>query len=180
MKKAIATIKALQKELGIVGPNLTAKQKRLTARYRTGGNRVIATISDVARHTGTTVGTLPLDEMSELLAMATTVEELRSHLGDFDKRVSDFVFSARAAAWSSAMQYYALLQRMAKRNGTIAEMLQPVKKFMSVHDPRARRVEGEPSRASQRAVKKAKKAIARLPPAAVDQAIAERAAKKKT
>jgi len=179
VKKAVAALADLQKELGVSAPSYTAKQKRRTARFRTGGESVIATIANVATHTGTTVATLPLDEMKDLLAMATSVERLHLHVEKLDKDLSAFVFGARAAAWSTAMQYYALLQRMAKRNGNIAKLLEPVKKFMSVHDPRPRRVEGEPSRATQRAVKKAKKAIARLPPAAVDQAIAERAAKKK-
>jgi hypothetical protein len=143
VRKAIATLHALEKDLGISAPNLTARQKQRTARYRKGGDSVIGTLSAVATQSGATVGTLPVDEMHDMLAMAKSVDELRLKLSIFDAHLSAFAFSARAAAWSTAMQYYALLQRMAKRNGNIAEALAPVTKFMSMHDPRRKRAAGK-------------------------------------
>jgi hypothetical protein len=182
VKDAMAKLEELERELGISAPTLSPVQKKHTARFRKGGDKVIATLANVATQSGTTVGALPVSEMTDLLAMADSIVRLRQCVGKLDGMLGSFVFTARATAWSTAMHYYALLQRMAKRNGEIAKTLEPVKKFMSVHDPRPKRAVGDASRSAERAVKKAQRTLAGAPKAVVEQVDAEmaaRAAKKK-
>jgi hypothetical protein len=177
VKQAIAEIDALEEGLGVTAPNLSAAAKRRTARYRKGGSKVISTIGSIAKQNGLELPRIPVSEMSDQMAIADAIESLGWRVTSLQSRLANVVFSARAGAWQTAMQYYALLQRIARRNAAIAKALEPVTKFMSVHDPRRKRQVGDPTRAQERAVKKAAKVLARNP-AAVDVAAAQAAKRK--
>lgn len=174
VNRAIADLDALDEELGIVVPKLSPSMKRRTARYRKGGSKLIAILGNVARQQGVDFPSSPVSEMMEQLAIANALEALAMRVTVLETHLGNAVFSARATAWQSAMQYYALLRRMARSNRELATALEPVKQYMSMHDPRGKKVVGEPSRRTERAVKKAQKVVARNPAAA-----AEMAAKKK-
>jgi hypothetical protein len=159
VQEAMAAIEALEQGLGIKAPTLSAAAKRRTARYRKGGDQMIATIGNIARHNRLEAPRMPVSQMTDLLKIATAIEGLNQRVTKLQLKLSTAVFCARAEAWQTAMLYYALLQRVARRNAEITAALAPVKKFMSVHDPRPKRQPGEPSRAQVRAAKRAQKVL---------------------
>jgi hypothetical protein len=166
VKDAIAAIDALEKGLGITAPSLSPTMKRHTARYRKGGDAVISTIGSIVAQNRLEFPRTPVSEMRNLMAIADTIERLRSRTALLQIHLAAMIFSARASAWQTAMQYYALLKRVARKNGEIRKTLEPVAKFMSMHDPRKKRQVGEPTRPAQRAAKKAAKVLERSPAAA--------------
>jgi hypothetical protein len=170
VQEAIATIDALEKGLGVKAPNLSPASKRRTARYRKGGDKVISTIGSVALQQRLDLPRMPVSEMADQLQIASTISSLLLRVTILGATLGNIVFSARADAWQTAMQYYALLQRVARRNTQVAAALEPVTRFMSVHDPRRKRQVGDPTRPQERAVKKAQRTLARLPPAAIEAA----------
>lgn len=103
---------------------------------------------------------MPVSDMADQLAIAKAVQALITRLTTFQAHLSNAVFSARADAWQIAVQYYALFQRLARSNRKVATQLEPVRKFMSVHDPRPKRDVGDPTRAQVRAAKRAQKVLA--------------------
>jgi hypothetical protein len=160
VEEAVAAIQALERGLGIKAPNLTASGKRRTARYRKGGAKMIVIIGNIARQNHLEAPLLPVSQMADSLSIAAALERLGDSVTILQARLATAVFCARADAWQTAMQYYALLQRVARRNSGVAAQLEPVKKFMSVHDPRPKRQPGEPSRTQVRAAKRAQKVLA--------------------
>ena len=168
VQRAIADLDALDEDLGIVVPKLSPSMKRHTARYRKGGEKLIAILGNLARQQGVDFPSSPVSEMTEQLAIANALEALTMRVTVLQTHLGNAVFSARASAWQSAMQYYALLRRMARSNRELAAALEPVKQYMSMHDPRGKKVVGEPSRRTERAVKKAQKVVARYPEAAAE------------
>jgi hypothetical protein len=159
VSRAIQALDALQQELGITAPTLSSAMKRHTARYRKGGHKVISTIGSVASQQRVDFPGSPVSEMRDQLAIADAIDALATRVEKLKLYLDNFVFSARADAWQTAMQYYALLRRMARTNGEIAVALEPVTKFMSMHDPRGKRQVGEPTRPQVRAVKRATKVL---------------------
>ena len=161
--RAIQAVDALEQELGIKAPRLSPTQKRHTARYRKGGHKVISTVGSVASQQRVDFPGSPVSQMIEQLAIADAIEALGSRVEKLQLDLANVVFSARADAWRTAMQYYALLRRMAQNNREIAAALEPVTKFMSMHDPRGKKPVGELTRPQTRALKKAVKVLERDP-----------------
>jgi hypothetical protein len=80
----------------------------------------------LATHFGVESTVLQADEMLLALANALALAPLLPRLEEFHKHVGDLLFLGKNAAWSDALQLYALLQRRARVDGAIAEALAPV------------------------------------------------------
>jgi hypothetical protein len=164
VEKAVAALDALEKGLGITAPPISAVVKRHTARFKKGGDKVVAVIGDLAGAKGLESGVLQVAQMNEQLATGAALMPLVLRLAKLSARIDDIIFGQRAAAWKTAMDFYAILQRQARSDAGIARGLQPVTKFMSMHDPRKKRPPGGPTRASEKSAKKAVAVLERNAP----------------
>ncbi|MGH7286093.1 MAG: hypothetical protein ACRELY_31615, partial [Polyangiaceae bacterium] len=74
-------------------------------------------------------------EMLSQLERSTTFASALARLQKLEKRVSDEQFVAQGDAWTMGLQFYALLQRRALTDGTLAASLGPITSFFNYrHD----------------------------------------------
>jgi hypothetical protein len=125
----------VEAKLGTEAPQLTADDKRRTAKLRKGGDRIVEHLGVVLASARIDAAGLSVDQMLSDLERAQTLEELQRRIDSLSKRVSDEVFAARASSWSTAMAGYAVLQRMANNNGEIAAQIEPVATFFAYRTP---------------------------------------------
>ena len=67
--------------------------------------------------------------MLDQVSRATTFASALARLQKLEKRVSDEQFVAQSDAWSMGLQFYALMQRRATTDGTLAASLAPITAF---------------------------------------------------
>ena len=125
----------VEAKLGTEAPQLTADDKRRTAKLRKGADRIVAHLGVVLTSAGIDAAGLSVDQMLSDLERAQTLEELQRRIDSLSKRVSDEVFAARASSWTTAMAGYAVLQRLAKKNGDVATQIEPVVTFFAYRTP---------------------------------------------
>jgi hypothetical protein len=125
----------VEAKLGTQAPQLTADDKRRTAKFRKGAERIIPHVATVLTAAGIDAPGLSVDQMVSDLERAQTLGDLQRRLEALLKRVSDEVFAAQASSWNTAMAGYAVLQRVARKNGDIATLLEPVATFFAYRTP---------------------------------------------
>ncbi len=130
-----AKLDDVESKLGTEAPQLTADDKRRTAKLRKGADRIVAHLGVVLTSARIDAAGLSVDQMLSDLERAQTLEELQRRIDSLSKRVSDEIFAARASSWSTAMAGYAVLQRMARKNGEISEQIAPVATFFAYRTP---------------------------------------------
>jgi hypothetical protein len=125
----------VESKLGSEAPQLTADDKRRTAKFRRGAERIIPHIGTMLTAAGIDTAGLSVEQMISDLERAQSLAELQRRVEALLKRVSDEVFAAQASSWNTAMAGYALLQRKARNNGDIAAQLEPVTTFFAYRTP---------------------------------------------
>jgi hypothetical protein len=130
---------------------------------RKGGEAIAATIGALAQQHQAELPSVQVAPMIAALSKVETLQPLVTSVAAFAQRLDDTVFSAQSAAWTIALQLYALLQRMAATNGALASALAPVTDFMAYRHPAAREP-GQPTKPQQRALKKSVAKVKKLAP----------------
>jgi len=137
-KFAEALSASIDKAEAMLGPDtlsLTPDEKRRTARQRKGGERVIQSIAEIAKAHGLDSPSLSSTSMLQSLEKSTTLGSALARIEKLQKRLSDEQFVAQNGAWSMALQFYAMLQRRATTDGTLAASLDPINTFFNYrHD----------------------------------------------
>jgi hypothetical protein len=129
------SLDAAEASLGTEAPSLTADAKRRIARTRKGGERVLQMISELVKAHNLDSTSLSSTQMMAQLDRSTTFASSLARLQKLEKRVSDEQFVAQGDAWSMGLQFYALLQRRAVSDGTLATSLAPITSFFNYrHD----------------------------------------------
>jgi hypothetical protein len=116
--------------------NIQADQKRRMAKSRRGAERVIATVANLAQTHGLDSTSLHSKTMMEQMQSAQTLGPLETRLTALLKRVSDQRFFDQAEAWSSALQFWALLKRRATTNSQLAVTIADLEAFFSYRNPK--------------------------------------------
>jgi hypothetical protein len=129
------SLDAVESQLGPNAPALTPDAKRRRARTRKGGERVLQMIAELVQAHNLDSSSLSSTEMLAKQERATTFSSALAHLQKVEKRVSDEQYVAQGDAWSMGLQFYALLQRRAVTDGTLAASLAPISAFFNYrHD----------------------------------------------
>ncbi len=139
VKAAVAALDAIEKSLGFSVTPMSGSDKRHTARFKKGGEKVVEVVGNMATQHDLESGALKVAPMKEQLATANALSPLVTRLSLFSGMVDEVVFAQKAAAWQTAMRFYAMLRRIARNDNTVAVGLKPVTQFMSMHDPRRKR-----------------------------------------
>jgi hypothetical protein len=158
-QQAVATIDTIEAALG-ADPGLSPKDKIRAAKFRKGAGPMVSTIGDLAQQQQLESPAIPVALMLSLLARANAVAPLANRLAAFVALVNDIMFAAQSQAWGMALTYYALLQRYAKTDGTLATALEPVTEFLAYRHPSTKPTVGQPTQTQVRAATKAQKALA--------------------
>jgi len=120
--QAIGQLSAIETSLG-TAPPITATDKRRSIKMRKGGEAIAATIGALAQQHQAELPSVQVAPMIAALSKVETLQPLVTSVAAFAQRLDDTVFSAQSAAWTIALQLYALLQRMAATNGALASAL---------------------------------------------------------
>ena len=131
VQQATAAIASTEAGLTASPPALTAAQKRHSGKLRAGGDKAVAQIGTLAQQYGIESTVLQVAPMLLALSDAQALAPLITKLQAFVKHAADLVFLWESAAWTDAMQFYALLQRRALVDGSLATSLAPVAAFFA-------------------------------------------------
>jgi hypothetical protein len=74
------------------------------------------------------------------------------------KRVDDDAFDAQADAWDMGLQFYSLLKRRAKNDGSVAKSIEPLEKAFAFRNPKGK--EGKPTKMQTRVQARLKRTVA--------------------
>ncbi len=122
-------------QLGSDTPSLTTAQKRRLGRSRKGGERVLQMIAELVKAHGLESTALQSASMLADQERAANYAASLARLQKMEKRISDDQFVAQSNAWEQGLQFYALLQRRAQTDGTLASSLAPITAFFNYrHD----------------------------------------------
>jgi hypothetical protein len=122
-------------QLGSEATSLTTAQKRRLGRSRKGGERILQMIAELVKSHGLESTALQSAPMLADQERAASYAASLARLQKMEKRISDDQFVAQSNAWEQGLQFYALLQRRAQSDGTLAASLAPVTAFFNYrHD----------------------------------------------
>jgi hypothetical protein len=110
---------------------LTPADKRGGLRLRRGGERVMQHIFDLVKIYKLDSEGLHSDKMMAHMQQLDDLSPLETLLAKLATRVADERFLAGTDAWQMALQFYALLQRLALTNRQVAESIAPLEAFFA-------------------------------------------------
>jgi hypothetical protein len=160
--QALAALEATEAGLP-ADPTLTPSEKRHATKLRKGGEPIVTLIGGLARQYQLESPVLQTDPMLADLEQANILAPLMQKLLAFAKHVSDLTFSAQSSAWLMALQLYAVLQRRAQVDGSLAANLAPATEFLAYRH-KSTKPAGTPNKKQRRATKRAIETLAKNAP----------------
>jgi len=158
-QQAVAMIATITASLGDA-PTLSPAEKRRAVRFRKGGGPIAATIGNLAQQQQLALPNVSVATMTSLLGRANAIAPLVSCLPGLVALVNNIAFAAQSQAWAMALQFYAVMQRLAKTDPQLAAALQPVTQFLGYRHPSTKPAVGQPTTRQVNAAKKAQKKLA--------------------
>jgi len=117
------------------GGALTATDKKRRAKARKGAEQYIPQLVALANQFGVSLKLVPTDLIQKNSAEAVDLVPLLKQVGRVTKQLNDRVFQSRGDAWSDSSKLYAVLRRLSKDNGDLADGLSPVEEFFNHRHP---------------------------------------------
>jgi hypothetical protein len=159
VQQTVASIDTVEAGLGS-DPALAPKDRRRAVKLRKGGDKVVASLGNLAVQHQLESPALQVAVMLALLGRASALRPLADRLAAFAKHVSDAIFVSESQAWTMAMQYYALLRRRALADTELATALVPITQFLSYRHPSTKAPVGSPTKRQVAAARKAQQTLA--------------------
>ncbi len=120
-----------EKNFPTQAPPMTAEAKKHTVKARKGGERIVGEIANLVKSHDLDSGALDSTTMTTRLEAGTTLAPLIAQLTKIQQQASDQQYAAMSDAWGMALQFYALLQRRATTDTTLAANLEPIAAFFA-------------------------------------------------
>jgi hypothetical protein len=92
-------------------------------------------IAPIVREHGLDSAAVNADTMLAHLADAAALQALFIRLSIVHKRIDDELFTAQREAWELGLQFYSLLRRRAKSDGTLATNIEPLRAMFRYQHP---------------------------------------------
>lgn len=151
------SVRATHKEFAEYEHLIAVPDRRRMANPRTGGDKMVSLILDVATRYGLDLPNSPIASIRDAQAAGENLRPLSASVAALLKSVSDTAFTAESAAWSGAMTYYSVLSRIAENDEHLRVALQPIADFFARRSSTVRQ-EQIVTRAQRKAEKAEKKA----------------------
>jgi len=135
VKELTALLDEAETRLGPEPPALTAAEKKRASKPRKGSEKLLRAMAQAVERIGLDSEGLNAAMMLGRLADAETLTPLHARLEKMNKRVSDEMFTARGDAWAMALQFYAVLKRMARTDGEVAVSIEPLRTSFAYRHP---------------------------------------------
>jgi hypothetical protein len=152
-----AQLDSAEQQMGTAQP-VTSTQKRRTGKPRKGTDKALAQLAPIVKQYGLESASLSTDQMMSKYQLAQTLVPLQTRLTKMSKRVDDDVFNAQTGAWDMGLQFYSLLRRRAKTDGSVEATIEPLAKSFSYRNPKAK--EGKPTKLQTRLKSQLEKTVA--------------------
>jgi hypothetical protein len=149
---------AAEQQMGAPPAATTAKAKQRRGKPRKGAEKALAQLAPIVKQYGLDSPSLNSDTMLSLHQTAQTLVPLQTRLTKMAKRVDDHVFDASTNAWDMGLQFYSLLQRRAKTDGSVATAIEPIAQSFQYRNPKTK--EGKQSKVQTRVKARLKKTVA--------------------
>ncbi len=151
--QAVSELDALEAQLG-ADPPISPADKQHSSRMRKGGANVLTMITALATQHGIESPAMQVAPIAEEAGRASALQPLSNRLAAFGKHVDDLIFQAQSAAWDGGLQFYAVLQRLARSDNDLAAALQPVTQFFAYRH-KTPQPAGTPTKRQRKATTKA-------------------------
>jgi hypothetical protein len=123
-----AELDAAEVALGPEPPATTPAGKRRTLKVPRAALKVVTLLAPIVQQHRLDSPGLSAQTMLDLYDTSQTLLPLQARLAKMKKRIDDSIYAVETQSWSMALQFYALLQRLAKNDGSIAAALVPIAK----------------------------------------------------
>jgi hypothetical protein len=166
VQEALSLLAKMEAEFG-AQEYMSAEDKRRSLKPRKGFERIVEEVGALAKENGLDSPGLHSDAMLGQVEEARLLAPLETALEKALSRVSAARFAASANAWSSGLQFYALLQRRSLTSEELATRLAPIEDFFSYRHKSV--LEGKPTKLETRAKKQlaaAERLMSRVKPRA--------------
>ena len=125
----------VEARLGPDAPAITSAEKRRRSKPRKGAEKVLTVIAPIVQQHRLDSPGLSTAEMLAQHAIAQALVPLQARLQKIAKRVSDEAFDAQTGSWEMGLQFYALLQRRAKTDGSLGQAIAPLAQMFAHRHP---------------------------------------------
>jgi hypothetical protein len=122
--------------LAIANPVLTPKERKRATKSRKGADEVIPRIATLSDQFGLKVPAHTTSAMLDAAEQVKALDPLQKAVDTLLKTIEDATFIARGGAWGTATTLYAMLKRLAKRNGEVKSALADVESFFAYRHPK--------------------------------------------
>jgi hypothetical protein len=112
--------------LGAQGPGMTTIERQRSVKIRTGDEKYIPLLVALAVKYAITSPVHAVAEMADLLVEVQKLVPLQRQVEGLLKLIEDSVIATNGDMWSATTFVYAVLKRMAKRDGSIALAIEPL------------------------------------------------------
>lgn len=157
VERVSSFLDSVEGELG-PAPLLTPAQRRRASKPRRGAEKVLTLIAPIVREHGLDSAAVNADTMLAHLADAAALRALFIRLSKVHKRIDDELFTAQCGAWELGLQFYSLLRRRAKSDGTLATSIEPLRAMFRYQHPLVRKE--RPTKIQTRAKARLRRALA--------------------
>jgi hypothetical protein len=141
--------------------SLTKAERKKALKMRTGGEKIVPVIADLATRHAVNIGDHPVTAMTKRMDQVKALAPLIKRAQLLVTQLSDASLRANAEAWDTATVLYTTLRRISRKNGDVAAALSEVEDFFAYRHKNA----GATSGAKKAKGKAAATTAAEPPPA---------------
>jgi hypothetical protein len=131
--QAVKLLDSVAAMVSVSKSSLTQADRRKAIKMKTGGEKFVPVIAEMAKRFNVNIGTHPVNAMMEKLTQVQTLDPLLKRATLLTQQLSDASLSGSADVWDSATVLYGTLKRVSRRNGEVQTTLAPVKEFFGRH-----------------------------------------------
>jgi hypothetical protein len=128
----IEQVAAIQQQIESFTTTLTRADRLATTKMRVGGEKIVATLAQLAEEQAVALPSASGEEMTASLTLAQRLEPLTEASRQLTRRLEDTVINARSECWWSTTALYTALARIAAGNHEIEVALAPVVAFFAI------------------------------------------------
>lgn len=128
----VEELSSLEEKVKKFTVELTAEERKVTTKMRTGGEPIARLVGELAEANGVTLPKISVEGMRADLLLIERMKPLQTALDNLSQRVADTILQAQSEAWWAATAYYTALTRMAAADARLERSLKPAVEFFAI------------------------------------------------
>lgn len=127
------------------GVELNAEERKHATRFRSGGERIVRIIAELAEAKNVSIPRFPVADMLRDLELIERLERVNQEVEALARLAGDSTLQAKSECWWAAQAYYSVLTDMARADPSIETRLADVVEFFALGRRGAPSTEGTPT-----------------------------------